>query len=104
MRPKHSQLVARATYLHTNRKTMTLDPSNSNQSTVATTTDHEMEKVVWFWHLTDMFNFENIGFSKTINSDMKYLTCADCEREILGFQVLSEGNNFFLAANRVVYQ
>eukprot|EP00727_Mastigamoeba_balamuthi_P013407 m51a1_g869 hypothetical protein (792) ;mRNA; f:824327-828370 len=40
-----------------------------------------------FWHLTDMMTFVNIGFTNVIDSNgttKRLLTCADCEREVLG--------------------
>jgi len=103
MRPNNARLVSRETYLHTDRK-KTLPPHPDHPEQTQPSYEHEKEKVVWFWHLTDMYSFENMGFSKTVDTNTKYLTCADCEREIIGFQILSEGNNFYLAANRVDYE
>ena len=42
-------------------------------------------KSEWFL-VGDMFNFENIGFTKyhNGNNNIKYLTCADCEMEAIG--------------------
>ncbi len=37
-----------------------------------------------FWQITNMMDFENIGFSHTVDGTYKYLTCADCERSVLG--------------------
>eukprot|EP01100_Stratorugosa_tubuloviscum_P004641 TRINITY_DN2167_c3_g1_i1.p1 TRINITY_DN2167_c3_g1~~TRINITY_DN2167_c3_g1_i1.p1 ORF type:complete len:154 (+),score=71.20 TRINITY_DN2167_c3_g1_i1:118-579(+) len=59
------------------------------------------ETLNWFWEIADMFKFENIGFSKTLGS-LRYLTCADCEKEIVGFQNLPNPI-CYLAANRVKY-
>lgn len=50
-----------------------------------------------------MFHFENMGFAHTVG-DLKYLTCADCEREVLGVQLLSApGKPIYLACARVKY-
>jgi len=62
------------------------------------------EKVTWLWHLTNMYDFENIGFSKTTEQNIRYLTCADCERGVLGIQYLADPANIYLTTHRVKYQ
>jgi len=42
-----------------------------------------------FWLVKDMFKFENIGFLKTVEN-VKFMSCADCEKEILGVHVTNE--------------
>ena len=39
------------------------------------------------WMVPDMFQFENVGFSNTVGN-IKYLTCADCERGPIGWHCL----------------
>lgn len=57
-----------------------------------------------FWLVHDMFDFENIGFLKTVN-DVKLLTCADCEREPLGVHVVSaEPKRYLIRTSRLKYQ
>lgn len=90
-----------------------------------------------FWHLPNMFDFMNIGFTKAFDnlgtcsssggvseavlskalpppsSDeagsgeetrlKRYLTCAECEKEVLGFQYMDEPKNFYLSYDRVAY-
>lgn len=79
------------------------------------------------WHLRDMYDFLNIGFTRTTKKlggeealqryqeerarsgaaperPVRYLTCADCEREVLGFQYLDEPADFYLLADRVLYE
>ncbi len=46
-------------------------------------TEGETQTERFFWHIKNMWDFENIGFTKTLN-DIKYLTCADCEKPCLG--------------------
>ena len=55
-----------------------------------------------FWLVKDMFNFENVGFSKT-SGDLKYLLCADCEVGPIGFHLLASPNEFYVACSRVQY-
>lgn len=49
-------------------------------------------------------DFENIGFTHT-KDNVKYITCADCEREVLGYQDLSLSvpQNVFVATERLLY-
>lgn len=37
-----------------------------------------------YWTVNDMFTFENIGFSNTVQNK-KYLICADCEMGPVGY-------------------
>ena len=55
-----------------------------------------------FWLLNDMLQFENIGFTNTVDKK-KYLICADCEIGPLGFQNLDKPNEFLVCVERVRY-
>lgn len=44
----------------------------------------ETENLKNFWKVKDMFTFENIGFSNTVET-AKYLICADCEMGPVGY-------------------
>eukprot|EP01095_Lingulamoeba_sp_RSL-Kostka_P008478 TRINITY_DN2857_c0_g2_i2.p1 TRINITY_DN2857_c0_g2~~TRINITY_DN2857_c0_g2_i2.p1 ORF type:complete len:104 (+),score=31.22 TRINITY_DN2857_c0_g2_i2:146-457(+) len=61
-----------------------------------------MKLVTHFWHLTNLMQFDNIAFGKTIGIS-KYLTCADCEQDIIGVQWMDEGNNYYLIQSKVHY-
>lgn len=52
-----------------------------------------------FWKVSDMFHFENVGFSHTADG-VKYLTCADCEMGPIGWHDLQTKENF-VALSRV---
>ncbi len=55
------------------------------------------------WLVRDMFHFENMGFAHTVG-EMKYLTCADCEAEVLGVQMLTEpGKLIYVSCHKVTY-
>jgi len=43
-----------------------------------------------FWRVADIFTFENVGYTNTVDGRYKYLTCADCECGPLGVQVLDD--------------
>lgn len=43
-----------------------------------------------FWSVADIFTFENVGYTNTVDGRYKYLTCADCECGPLGVQVISD--------------
>jgi hypothetical protein len=55
-----------------------------------------------FWVLDSMWKFENISFSHTVEQN-KYLTCAECEREVVGVQRLNENKRFCVAYDLVSY-
>lgn len=59
-----------------------------------TLTDH--------WLVVDMFNFENVGFTKPVD-DLKYLICADCEVGPIGWHKMSTPTEFYIACTRVKY-
>src|SRR5438067_768399 len=40
--------------------------------------DHICDSLESFWLVSDMFTFENVGFSNTVNNQTKYLVCANC--------------------------
>ena len=44
-----------------------------------------------FWVVSDMFDFDNVGFSHTVEG-VKYLVCADCERGPIGYHDTNGGN------------
>ncbi|KAI8577690.1 hypothetical protein K450DRAFT_250408 [Umbelopsis ramanniana AG] len=48
-----------------------------DESDVPSTNEH-------FWHVGDMMDFDNVGFSKTVG-DTKFLSCADCDVGPLGY-------------------
>jgi len=53
----------------------------------------------WFWQIDDMLDYDNIGFCRAAEgSDFKYVTCADCEREPLGVQSLTEKQSLLSVA------
>ncbi|XP_050546899.1 guanine nucleotide exchange factor MSS4 homolog [Daktulosphaira vitifoliae] len=45
----------------------------------------ECELLSDYWLVPDMYMFENIGFSKLVESGFKYLICADCEIGPIGW-------------------
>lgn len=55
-----------------------------------------------FWIVDDMFTFENVGFSNTVDG-IKYLTCADCEIGPVGYHDTKNQKEFYIAHERVKY-
>lgn len=47
----------------------------------------ETELITKCWMVEDMFQFENVGFSKTVGN-FKYLICADCEVGPIGWHCI----------------
>eukprot|EP00112_Aurelia_sp_Birch-Aquarium-sp1_P012410 Seg2610.2 transcript_id=Seg2610.2/GoldUCD/mRNA.D3Y31 product="Guanine nucleotide exchange factor MSS4" protein_id=Seg2610.2/GoldUCD/D3Y31 len=64
---------------------------------------NENEESTCFWLLKNMMDFENVGFSNTVN-DVKYLCCADCEVGPIGFHIIHNKTEFLVAADRVDYR
>ncbi|ELR20280.1 Mss4 protein [Acanthamoeba castellanii str. Neff] len=64
----------------------------------------EQETLDWHWEVATMWEFENMGFSNTLSlgRPAKYLTCADCEQDVLGVHFLDE-TKLYVAASRVDY-
>jgi len=61
----------------------------------------QKEVVKQFLRIEDMFDFDNIGFTNTVDST-KFLSCADCDVGPLGFHDLKTKKSF-LALTRVAF-
>ena len=56
-----------------------------------------------FWILRNPMEFENVGFTKTVNKT-KFLCCADCEVGPVGLTFIDKSDEFLVAADRVDYR
>ena len=56
-----------------------------------------------FWLVIDMFTFDNVGFTNTVDS-IKYLICADCEIGPIGWHNISDKSAFYVAVERVKHE
>ena len=65
--------------------------------------EHQGEILQEHWMVSDMFTFENVGFSMTVDS-IKYLACADCECGPIGWHDINEKTKFYVAVARVGHQ
>ena len=63
--------------------------------------NNQPEEITKFWSVDDIFTFENMTFSKTVEN-MKYLSCCDCEIGPIGFQDLNN-KICYVAYERVTY-
>lgn len=54
-----------------------------------------------FWLVQDIYQFENLSFSRTVD-DMKYLACAECDIGPIGYQDQSDKTSY-IAFERVSY-
>ncbi|XP_063072083.1 guanine nucleotide exchange factor MSS4 [Engraulis encrasicolus] len=52
------------------------------------------------WLVFDMFDFENVGFTKDVGN-IKYLICADCEIGPIGWHCVDDKKSFYVALDRV---
>lgn len=57
------------------------------------------EKVNEFYHVENMYTFENIGFTHTVDN-YKYLSCADCDAGPVGYYDLNTKQSF-VALSRI---
>lgn len=53
----------------------------------------ETERLKEFWIVPNMFQFENIGFSRDVGN-IKYLVCADCEIGPIGYHIKDTKYNY----------
>ena len=60
------------------------------------------EKLSQFYRVEDMFDFDNVGFSKTVDN-MKYLICADCEAGPIGYHDLNT-KKCYVAISRIKHE
>lgn len=68
-----------------------------------TSENQEGETLKSHWLVPDMFDFENVGFSMTVES-IKYLACADCERGPIGWHDITDKTRFYIALERVEHK
>lgn len=55
-----------------------------------------------FWCVSDMFQFENMAFSKNVD-DVKYLACAECDIGPIGWHNLTDQKSY-VAIHRIKHQ
>ncbi|OMJ27482.1 Guanine nucleotide exchange factor MSS4 [Smittium culicis] len=47
--------------------------------------DSHLDTEGFYWCVSDVFKFENIGMSKPVDGNLRYLICADCDCGPLGY-------------------
>lgn len=62
----------------------------------------EIEEILDFWSVKDIYTFENIGFLNDLDNK-KYLICADCEQGPIGYQC-TNSNYSYVAIERVKHK
>ncbi|KAG2203048.1 hypothetical protein INT47_013264 [Mucor saturninus] len=55
-----------------------------------------------FWHVSNMMDFENVGFSTTVGTT-KYLSCADCDLGPIGYHDTTDPKEFVISISRAKY-
>ena len=56
-----------------------------------------------YWLVTNMFTFENVGFSNTVNTT-KFLICADCEMGPIGWHDINDNSAFYVSSKRIKHE
>ncbi|KPJ20747.1 PREDICTED: guanine nucleotide exchange factor MSS4 homolog [Papilio xuthus] len=59
----------------------------------------QSEKINQFYHVENMYTFENIGFTHTV-ANHKYLSCADCDAGPVGYYDMDTKHSY-VALSRV---
>jgi hypothetical protein len=59
------------------------------------------EAVRKFWRVKDKFDFENVGFTKTVDGNLKYLICGECDTGPIGYYDISDEASIYVACERV---
>ena len=54
-----------------------------------------------FWCVKDKFDFENVGFTKTVDGHLKYLICGECDMGPIGYYDLNDEASIYVACERV---
>jgi len=81
-------------------------PSMRKKKTDQVTTDSgdaDADTLSNQWLVSEMFTFENVGFSNTVGT-AQYLICADCEIGPIGFHDISVKTEFYIALSRVEHK
>ena len=110
LRPQTAVLTSKPTHLPqmTVKANSTVGDAETNRLTV-NGSDHPCDTVESFWLVSDMFTFENVGFSHTVNNQTRYLVCANCERGPIGFSPINPvtrqpEKEFYVASDRIKYK
>ena len=61
------------------------------------------ESLMEHWVVSNMYTFDNIGFSNTVGN-IKYLICADCEIGPIGMHDVTDKTSYYVAMARVKYE
>ena len=75
------------------KRDLTADAKNNE-------TQVQNDKLNRFWCVNEMYTFENVGFTNSVEN-IKYLICADCEIGPIGLQYLDNPNEFLVSLERV---
>jgi len=59
------------------------------------------ETLTKHWLVSDMFIFDNVGFTNTVDGKLKYLICADCEVGPIGWHDTNIKKEFYISLDRV---
>ena len=63
----------------------------------------EGKTIRYHWLVSEMMEFENIGFSKTVDGNVRFLACADCEIGPIGWHKVTDRHEFYITAEKVKY-
>ncbi|PVU89794.1 hypothetical protein BB561_005159 [Smittium simulii] len=99
-------------------KNLLVDPNSSNSQSESDSISSKKILSGFYWSVSDVFNFENVGLSKPAEGNLRFLICADCECGPLGYHLPetdihnldsksdspSKDLEYLVSINRVKYQ
>jgi len=111
LRPQTATFTSKSVLLPQMKVDKTSSDNNRTESNHLSVngSDHPCDTLESFWLVSDMFTFENVGFSNTVNNQTKYLVCANCERGPIGFSPINPTTKqlekeFYVAIDRIKYK
>ena len=72
----------------------------SKEINLVQNTQREYDLCSTYWYVDSLLKFQNIEVHQ-MDDDIKYLCCLSCQSAILGFQIIEQPNQIYIACDRV---
>ncbi|XP_053596095.1 guanine nucleotide exchange factor MSS4 homolog [Microplitis demolitor] len=104
LNPRVGTFVSREFSLPLIHKKKNVNDKNTDDQpeNVTKSSSIEVENLNDYWQVDDMFQFENISVTQTVDQ-IKYLACADCELGPVGYHDIATKISY-IALSRVMYK
>lgn len=64
------------------------------------TSSVSLELLEDYWLVPSQMSFENVGVTRSVNPQLRYLLCSECDKGPVGINFLAEPNKFYVAHAR----